>query len=153
MITASPCVSLSRESCGHAHPGFADVITGWQERRRPRFSGDTPRGAAAFHTTDRGSTAVNRNHAPPTPPSQPISDPWGAADPWRDAQGTHIPLQSRVEQVTVDTEHGALPSRLHQQGQVVGRGTYLLYVIFDHGNQLVALRPHLVRVLETRHDR
>lgn len=67
--------------------------------------------------------------------------------------GHPYPLQSRVEQVTVDTEHGALPSRLHQQGQVVGRGTYLLYVIFDHGDRLVALRPHLVRVLETRHGR
>ncbi len=81
--------------------------------------------------------------AMPTPPPRP------AADPWRDAEGTPIPLQSRVEQVVVDKEHGALPSRLHQQGQVTGRGTNLVYVLFDHGNQLIALRPHLVRVLDT----
>jgi hypothetical protein len=79
----------------------------------------------------------------PTPPPQP------AADPWRDAEGNLIPLLSRVEQVVVDTEHGALASRLHQQGQVVGRGTNLLYVLFDHDSQLIALRPHLVRVLDT----
>lgn len=79
----------------------------------------------------------------PTPPPQP------AADPWRDAEGTPIPLLSRVEQVVADTEHGALASRLHQQGQVVGRGTDLLYVRFDHDDQLIARRPHLVHVLET----
>ncbi|MGH3572591.1 MAG: hypothetical protein ACRDUW_12280 [Pseudonocardiaceae bacterium] len=69
-------------------------------------------------------------------------------DPWRDAKGTHIPLLSRVEQITVDKSHGALPDRLHQQGQVIGRGTHLIYVRFDHGGQLIALRPHHVRVLE-----
>ncbi len=81
----------------------------------------------------------------PTPPARP------ASDRWRDADGTPIPLQSRVEQVVVDTEHGALPCRLHQQGQVTGRGTTLVYVLFDRGNQLIALQPHLVRVLDT-HD-
>ena len=82
----------------------------------------------------------------PTPPPQP------ASDPWRDAKGTPIPLQSRVEQVTVDKGHGALPSRLHQQGQVIGRGTHLIYVRFDHGGQRIALRPHHVRVIETSGD-
>ncbi len=49
----------------------------------------------------------------------------------------------------MDTEHGALASRLHQQGQVIGRGTGgLVYVLFDHDSQLIALRPHLVRVLD-----
>jgi len=84
----------------------------------------------------------------PTPPAPLASDPWGDADPWRDAEGTHISLRSRVEQVAVDIEQGALPSRLHQQGQVVSRGTYLVHVIFDHSNQLTALRPHLLRVLK-----
>jgi hypothetical protein len=79
----------------------------------------------------------------PTPPPQP------SADPWLDAEGTHISFQSRVEQVTVDIEHGALPCRLHQQGQVIGRGTNLVYVIFDRGSHLTALRPHHVRVLGT----
>jgi hypothetical protein len=79
----------------------------------------------------------------PTSPAQP------ACDPWRDAEGTDISFQSRVEQVVVDTEHGALASRLHQQGQVIGRGTNLVYVRFDRGNQMIALRPHLLRVLDT----
>jgi hypothetical protein len=79
----------------------------------------------------------------PTPPPRP------ASDPWRDIEGTHIPLQSRVEQVVVDTEHGALASRLHQQGQVLGRGTNLVYVLFECDSQLIALRPHLLRLLDT----
>lgn len=79
----------------------------------------------------------------PTSPLHP------ASDPWRDAEGTHISFQSRVEQVTVDIEHGALACRLHQQGQVIGRGTNLVYVLFDRGNQMIALRPHLLRVLDT----
>ncbi|MGH3972557.1 MAG: hypothetical protein ACRDS9_04425 [Pseudonocardiaceae bacterium] len=78
----------------------------------------------------------------PTPP-QP------AYDSWRDADGTHILVQSRVEQVAVDKGHGALPSRLHHQGQVVGLGTHLIYVRFDQGGQLIALRPHHVRVLDS----
>ena len=78
-----------------------------------------------------------------TPPARP------ASDPWRDAEGTPIPLQSRVEQVVVDKEHGALASRLHYQGQVVGRGTTLVYMLFDHDSQLIALRSHLLRVLNT----
>jgi hypothetical protein len=49
----------------------------------------------------------------------------------------------------VDIEHGALACRLHQQGQVIGRGTNLVYVLFDRGNQMIALRPHLLRVLDT----
>lgn len=79
----------------------------------------------------------------PTPPAR------RASNPWRDAEGTHIPLLSRVEQVTVDAEHGALPDRLHQQGQVMGRGTNLVYVLFECDSQLIALRPYLVRVLNT----
>ncbi|HKR51661.1 MAG TPA: hypothetical protein VJT72_19175 [Pseudonocardiaceae bacterium] len=46
-------------------------------------------------------------------------------------------------------QHGALPSRLHQQGQVVRRGHARLYVRFERDDQLVSLRPHLVRVLTT----
>lgn len=70
------------------------------------------------------------------------------SDPWRDAKGVHIPLQSRVEQVAVDKNHGALRERLHQRGQVIGRGHHLIYVRFDHGNRLIALRPHHVRVIK-----
>ncbi|MGH3799150.1 MAG: hypothetical protein ACRDTD_03275 [Pseudonocardiaceae bacterium] len=35
------------------------------------------------------------------------------------------------------------------RSQVVGLGTHLIYVRFDQGGQLIALRPHLVRVLDS----
>jgi hypothetical protein len=54
----------------------------------------------------------------------------------------------RVEQIAVRLEHGAMPSRLHQQGQVIGRDTNWLHVCFDDDHRLVILRPHLVRVLD-----
>ncbi|MGH3772782.1 MAG: hypothetical protein ACRDRW_15560 [Pseudonocardiaceae bacterium] len=71
-----------------------------------------------------------------------------AANPPRDADGTFIPLRSRVEQVAVDKAYGALPSRLHQYGQVVGQSADLLYVRFDHEYYLTSLRPHLVRLVQ-----
>ena len=70
-------------------------------------------------------------------------------DPWRDTHGDPIPQQCRVEQVAVGKNHGALPSRLHKQGQVTGRGLTRLTVRFDHEDELVHIRPHLVRVLTT----
>jgi hypothetical protein len=69
--------------------------------------------------------------------------------PLRDAEGTDIPRGSRVEQIAVDEAHGALRSRLHLQGEVIGRGRHLVYVRLDHGHHLIALRPHHVRVLAT----
>ncbi|MGH3770737.1 MAG: hypothetical protein ACRDRW_04970 [Pseudonocardiaceae bacterium] len=45
----------------------------------------------------------------PTPPLDSI--------PLHDAEGALILFQSRVEQITVDQVHGALASRLHQQGR------------------------------------
>jgi hypothetical protein len=80
----------------------------------------------------------------PTPALRPTPE-----DPWLDAEGTPVPLQSQVEQITVDEAHGALPSRLHQQGQVIGQTQHQLYVRFHHDNQVIILRPHLVRVIET----
>ena len=71
-----------------------------------------------------------------------------ASDPWRDAEGNHISLQCRVEQVAVDKIHGALRDRLHERGQVIGRGPHLIYVLFDRADQLIALRPHHVRVID-----
>jgi hypothetical protein len=54
-----------------------------------------------------------------------------------------------VEQVEVDALHGALRSRLHQRGEVLGRtrSTRLL-VRFDSEHEQVSIRPHLVRVIE-----
>ena len=94
----------------------------------------------------------------PTRPPQPSPAPGATGEgagiplcdiPLRDAEGTRISLWSRVEQVAVDGAHGALPSRLHRQGEVIGRGRDRLYVRFDLEYQLVILRPHLVRVLDT----
>lgn len=71
-----------------------------------------------------------------------------AYDPWRDSDGHPVPLQCRIEQVAVGKNHGALPSRLHRRGQVVGRSLTRLTVRFDDENGLVGIRPHLVRVLQ-----
>ncbi|HJT03897.1 MAG TPA: hypothetical protein VJ757_09755 [Pseudonocardiaceae bacterium] len=71
-------------------------------------------------------------------------------DPWRDSDGHPIPPQSRIEQVAVGKNFGALPSRLHRHGQVVSRGLTRLIVRFDDDNELIGIRPHLVRVLPAR---
>ncbi|HKR48215.1 MAG TPA: hypothetical protein VJT72_01325 [Pseudonocardiaceae bacterium] len=70
-------------------------------------------------------------------------------DPWRDVHGVPIPQDCWVEQIAVHKGHGALPSRLHKQGQVLGRGTTRLIVQFDDNDELVRIRPHLVRVIGT----
>jgi hypothetical protein len=44
---------------------------------------------------------------------------------------------------------GAMPSRLHQQAQIIGWDTTWLHVCFDHDRALVVLRAHLVRVLDS----
>jgi hypothetical protein len=73
----------------------------------------------------------------------------GGSPRWHDVDGTHIPLLCRIEQVRVRRRHGALPSRLHQQGQVIGRCTRWLFVRFEADNQLILIRPYLVRVIPT----
>ncbi|MGH3830906.1 MAG: hypothetical protein ACRDRS_10740 [Pseudonocardiaceae bacterium] len=73
-----------------------------------------------------------------------------AATPPRDVDGTVVPLQSRVEQVAVDKACGALPSRLHHFGLVVGHSADLLYVRFEQEYHLTTLRPHLVRLVQVR---
>ena len=45
-------------------------------------------------------------------------------------------------------EHGALPSRLHKQGRVVGRGGNRLYEPSWGEDQPISLRPHLMHVLD-----
>ena len=65
---------------------------------------------------------------------------------WCDVDGTHISLFCRVEQVIEDSDPGVLPSRLHQRGQVLGRGLHSLYVCFSD-DVLVSLPPHLLRLL------
>ena len=64
---------------------------------------------------------------------------------WCDIDGVHVTLFSWVEQVAEDPEQGALLSRLHQQGEVIGRGPDVLYVRF-HG-EVLSMSPQLVRLL------
>ena len=54
-----------------------------------------------------------------------------------------------MEQVEVDATYGALRSRLHKQGEVLGRtrSTRLL-VRFEDEHERVSIRPHLVRVIK-----
>ena len=70
-----------------------------------------------------------------------------ARDLWCDVNGTPVALFSWVEQVRESPEPGALPSWLHQHGQVVGGGLDSLYVCFA-GHHVISLRPDLVRVLD-----
>jgi hypothetical protein len=70
--------------------------------------------------------------------------------PLHDAEGTDIPFWRRIEQVAVDQAHGAHPARLHQQGEVIGRSAHPVYVRFECDHQMIALRPHLVRLIEAR---
>ncbi len=78
--------------------------------------------------------------------TMPDSAPRPSHDQWRDTDGTHIALFCLVEQVAEHAEPGVLPSRLHQHGQVVGRGLDSLHVRFAD-NALVSLPPQLVRLL------
>ena len=66
---------------------------------------------------------------------------------WCDAEGTHVSLFCRVEQVAEHPEHGALFSRLHKRGVVIGRGPEVLYVRFEGEGQVISLSPQLVRLL------
>lgn len=71
-------------------------------------------------------------------------------DRWRDVDGVHIPDQSRVEQVAVEKRYGALPSRYHRHGEVIGRGIDRVNVVFDGESNVVSVRPYLLRVLARR---
>jgi hypothetical protein len=75
-------------------------------------------------------------------------------DRWRDAEGTHIPVGCRIEQVGIAKEHGVLTSRLATRGEVIswGRGSRL-QVRFDGETQPVSIRPHLVRVVALSAER
>jgi hypothetical protein len=65
---------------------------------------------------------------------------------WCDVDGNHIALFCWVEQGMEDREPGVLRSRLHQRGQVHGRGPHSLYVCFSD-NAMVSLPSELLRLL------
>lgn len=67
-------------------------------------------------------------------------------DRWCDIDGTPLALFCWVEQVEEAPEPGLLPSRLGQQGQVVGRGVESLFVRFpDHA--VLSVSPRVLRLL------
>ncbi|MGH3868895.1 MAG: hypothetical protein ACRDQ4_22800 [Pseudonocardiaceae bacterium] len=69
--------------------------------------------------------------APRTPRPRPTENPGHDTEstlprplsefPLLDAEGTRMSLGNRVEQVVVEEAHGALRSRLHQHGEIIGR--------------------------------
>lgn len=77
----------------------------------------------------------------------PDEAPGPVQDRWCDVDGEHVSLFCWVEQVAEHPEHGALFSRLHQRGQVLGRGPDVLYVRFEGEGQLIGVSPALVRLL------
>ncbi len=77
----------------------------------------------------------------------PARSPHPANDRWCDVEGSHVSLFCWVEQVTESPERAALPSRLHQQGQVLGRGHHHGYVRFKGDSQLVSVSSRLLRLL------
>lgn len=70
----------------------------------------------------------------PTPPP--------FASRWRNVK--HVPIH---DQSAVEEEHGALPSRPHPPGQLLGRDTHRLPGCFGDNHRLVILRAHPVGVL------
>ena len=73
--------------------------------------------------------------------------PGPVADRWRDVEGRHVSLFCWVEQVAEHPDQGTLFSRLHQRGEVLGRGPDVLYVRFEGEGQLIGVAPPLVRLL------
>ena len=73
--------------------------------------------------------------------------PQPAQGRWSDIEGSHISVFCWVEQIAESPGQAALFSRLHQRGQVVGRGHDQLYVCFPGDGQLISLSPQIVRLL------
>ncbi|MGH3973910.1 MAG: hypothetical protein ACRDS9_11395, partial [Pseudonocardiaceae bacterium] len=69
-------------------------------------------------------------------------------DRWRDVEGTHVRVGARVEQTETDPRMGALRSRLYRRGQVTSRGATRLVVRFDGEDQMVSIRPRLMRFVD-----
>ncbi|MDQ2792141.1 MAG: hypothetical protein M3Y73_21470 [Actinomycetota bacterium] len=78
--------------------------------------------------------------------------PQPAHGQWSDVEGAHISLFCWVEQVADNPESGALFSRLHQRGEVLGRGPDQLYVRFAGEGQLISVPPRLLRLLPDERD-
>jgi hypothetical protein len=69
-------------------------------------------------TVQQSTTDVTCREATVTTPASPCR--------WTDVEGNPLVLLCRVEQIRVDSQGGAMPARLRQQGQVVGWDTLVL---------------------------
>jgi hypothetical protein len=137
----------------HSPSGHRDTYPWWGSRGEGRRSGRERKEIAGWLSVERAAPDAQLPAAswPPANTGEEgnmltRSSP-AVQTPWRDIDGKQIVLFCRVEQVDEDTEPTMLPSRLHQRGQVVGRGLDSLYVSFP-GNQVISLTPELVRVLD-----
>ncbi len=81
----------------------------------------------------------------------PMPTPLSAHSRWCDVDGSHIALFCWVEQVMEDSELGMLPARLHQRGQVVGRGLDSLYVCFAD-DVVLSVPSQVLRLLSDAPD-
>jgi hypothetical protein len=140
----------------------------------PQNSDEQNRDDGGLDGIAEGPTTLDRGRRPPRLPTgrwlsplDPVSAPSGRPphQPRRNPHHAHsatgprplarrqrhpIPPQCRVEQYRGGRGPGGTTNRLHQQGQVISRGAYLLCIRFDHDNQLISTWPHLVRDLDTR---
>lgn len=104
-------------------PGPAFPGLGWSLVSRPELAASRIKGTPA---------TTSRQLRPTLKCTMPAPSPRPAFHQWRDVEGIPIPLLCRVAQIAVRPEHGAMPSRLHQHGQVIGRDTTWLHVCFDN---------------------
>ena len=81
-----------------------------------------------------------------------IEAPHPSRHQWCDVNGAYMALFCRVQQVTEHPESGALFSRLHQCGEVLGRGPDQLYVRFAGEGQLISLPAQVLRLLPDAPD-
>jgi hypothetical protein len=81
--------------------------------------------------------------SPPSPRSARVRPVY---DPWRDVDGTPVPVGAWVAQTEVDAGLGALRAWLGKRGRVLRRSATRLVVRFAGESELVRIRPHLVRV-------
>ena len=81
-----------------------------------------------------------------------IQAPHPSQHQWCDVNGAHIALFCWVQQVAEHPESGALFSRLHQCGEVLGRGPDQLYIRFAGEGQLISLPAQVLRLLPDAPD-
>ncbi len=120
----------------------------------PEIAGWPP-GGASDPPTLRSPGPAGHHHAnsgPPVRGTTPAPPPRPTSHRGVTSRAPPFLMLCQVEQIAVRQQHGAMSSRLHQHGQVIGRDTNWLHVRFDKDHRLIILRAHLVRVLDQAPD-